>query len=315
MSQFYLTLPSNTTNTTRAERPKRTVLPIDTEGFPEDRQANQSAYTFDTSLTSPGQSLNNYRVRLPQRIQLQGDWEVGLVEVTYPHTWFNFNKGDAVMRLTTRQKNSGGETKPVHVMCEIFPNQYSDADQLVAALNYNYISALEEHQLYDTLSEETAAKLKLSFIYQKELRRVVIKVAHPELIDELFMSPHLLYVLGFEAPPVFLNDAGAFVEKRIAKYPVDLRAGLYAMYIYCDLVANQIVGDSLVPLLRTVTVEGKHEDVVCKIFNTPHYLPVSRKEFDSIEISINDDQSKPIMFQFGKVIVKLHFRRQKPERY
>jgi len=33
--------------------------------------------------------LNNFRVRLPQRIDLDEQWDVALVEAIYPHTWNN----------------------------------------------------------------------------------------------------------------------------------------------------------------------------------------------------------------------------------
>ena len=309
MSQFYLTLPSNTTNIVRGKREKRDVVSLDSSGNPVDDTLARSVYQVDSSQ-STGQSLNNYRVRLAQRIRLEGDWEVALAEVTYPHSWFNFNKGDAVLKITTKPTTRAAEK--VHILCEIYPNQYSDAEQLVGALNFNYNFALDEHVLYGTISAEVAAKLKVSFSYQRELRRILIKVSNPEIIDQITMSPHLLYVLGFEQAPQFKTATG-YLTKVVAKYPVDLKAGFYAMYIYCNLVANQMVGDTLVPLLRTVTVEGNHEDVVCKVYNTPHYIPLSQREFDSVEISINDDQNKPVKFQFGKVITKLHFRRRRPD--
>ena len=34
----------------------------------------------------------SYRVKLPQAIDLNGNWEVGLYSITYPHTWYNLQK-------------------------------------------------------------------------------------------------------------------------------------------------------------------------------------------------------------------------------
>ena len=36
-----------------------------------------------------GNSLANFTTRLPNAIDLTGDWEVGLVEIQYPHNWYN----------------------------------------------------------------------------------------------------------------------------------------------------------------------------------------------------------------------------------
>ena len=146
MSQFYLTLPSNTTNLHRT-----------------------SADGTDLVYSDPQQLLNHYRTSLPQRIRLEGDWEVALAEITYPHSWFNFNKGDAVLRVTTKQKNKKGESVPVHILCEIYPNQYNKADQLVGALNYNYEAALEEHVQHETIPAASVKELKVNFFYQRDL--------------------------------------------------------------------------------------------------------------------------------------------------
>ena len=54
MSDFYLTLPSN----------------------------NSMQYY-------PENTLAQFKSRLPNAINLSGDWEVGLVEIQYPHNWFN----------------------------------------------------------------------------------------------------------------------------------------------------------------------------------------------------------------------------------
>ena len=36
----------------------------------------------------PDNKTTGYRVQLPQNIDLEGDWEVGLYSITYPHAWY-----------------------------------------------------------------------------------------------------------------------------------------------------------------------------------------------------------------------------------
>ena len=36
-----------------------------------------------------GNSLAYFTTKLPNAIDLTGDWEVGLVENQYPHNWYN----------------------------------------------------------------------------------------------------------------------------------------------------------------------------------------------------------------------------------
>ena len=41
---------------------------------------------LDTFLDN---TLTEYRVGLPQTITLEGEWEVALTEIQYPHSWNN----------------------------------------------------------------------------------------------------------------------------------------------------------------------------------------------------------------------------------
>ena len=51
------------------------------------------------------------------------------------------------------------------------------------------------------------------------------------------------------------------------------------MYVYCDLVEPQIVGDVQSPLLKIVSVEGNDGEIVNVHYSRPFYLPVIRQHF------------------------------------
>ena len=82
------------------------------------------------------------------------------------------------------------------------------------------------------------------------------------------------------------------------------------MYIYCDLIAHRHTGDTLAPLLRVCNVSGKHGGIIRTIYTHPHYVPLARKELDTIEIFISNELGTPMPFQFGKSVVTLHFSRR-----
>ena len=46
------------------------------------------------------------------------------------------------------------------------------------------------------------------------------------------------------------------------------------MYVYCDVCKENIVGDTNVPLLQIVSIQGDHGDYVCERYETPIYAPV-----------------------------------------
>jgi hypothetical protein len=96
-----------------------------------------------------------------------------------------------------------------------------------------------------------------------------------------------------------------------AKYPPDMRAGMESLYVYCDLCEPQIVGNANEQIIRIVPVHGKHGELQSKVFVAPHYVNVLKKDFASVRISIKTDTDHVMPFQFGKCIIKLHFRKKK----
>ena len=40
----------------------------------------------------PNNKISHFVTRLPTPIELKGEWEVGMVEFVYPHTWYNINE-------------------------------------------------------------------------------------------------------------------------------------------------------------------------------------------------------------------------------
>ena len=94
---------------------------------------------------------------------------------------------------------------------------------------------------------------------------------------------------------------------------MDLEYGFHDLFVYCDLIQSKYVGDALVPLLRIVPVEGEVGQRVSKSFLRPQYVPVSRKQFETIEVNIKRDTVESVPFEFGRVLLTLHFRQRHPQ--
>ena len=71
------------------------------------------------------------------------------------------------------------------------------------------------------------------------------------------------------------------------------------------------MGHTLAPLLGVVPVEGKSGANVAERYEKLQCCPVLQKNISDIHISLRDDQGKAIRFRKGKVIVTLHFQKQK----
>ena len=85
---------------------------------------------------------------------------------------------------------------------------------------------------------------------------------------------------------------------------------LYVLYVYCDIVEEQIVGDVLVPLLKVVPIEGPHGQNITKDYVNPQYVPVSINHFSQLHLLLRDDAGEKVPFERGRVTATLHFRRR-----
>ena len=65
-------------------------------------------------------------------------------------------------------------------------------------------------------------------------------------------------------------------------------------------------------LLRIVPIEGHGGQMITKTYQHIYYLPLLQKHFSTIEIDIKKDTGERVPFELGKLVVTLHFRKQKP---
>ena len=67
-----------------------------------------------------------------------------------------------------------------------------------------------------------------------------------------------------------------------------------SLYVYCDAAEAISVGDIKAPLLRVVDAAGNFGDLIHRLYTTPQYVPVPRKEFNTVDIDIRDDTGRPV---------------------
>ena len=88
---------------------------------------------------------------------------------------------------------------------------------------------------------------------------------------------------------------------------MDVNQGFYSLYVYCNLIEPRIIGDSEVPLLRIVPVEGHSGKMITKPYENIQYVPMLQKHFRTIEIDKKKDTGQRVPFELGKLVVTLHF--------
>jgi hypothetical protein len=258
---------------------------------------NLPSNTFKELGASRENTSSEFRVRLPKDIHLTGDWEVALVEIQHPNSWDNVPEGENKMTIMYSEAQNPTTLVPSSKITYLYiePGFYDSPDILCAAIQ-NAIAIKSENPE----KEDAPLKGKIFFDWDHVRRRFVLGFPDPKY--NILLSETLAYIMGFKFR--------VFTGKGFADHPPDFRGGIDSLYVYCDLVEPQIVGDSMEPLLRILPVSGKYGDIVHRVFDSPHYVNVLQKEFSSVSITIKTDRDLPVPFRFGKSVVKLHFRRK-----
>ena len=231
----------------------------------------------------PDNTLTEYRVGLPQTITLEGEWEVALTEIHYPHSWNNV-QGNFSNRVFLRNR----ELSKVWEAMIIPAGHYSSIEPIISKMK-------------ELIDKDKRFQGDVNFSYDKLSRKVT---AHLQNNTELFFDA-IGSTLGFQPEKVISKTT-------IAEREAGLEHSFHDLYVYCDIVRSQYVGDVLVPLLRIVAVEGIDGQRVNKSFLRPQYIPVDRKVFQTIEINIKRDTGESVPFEFGNVLLTLYFRQCRP---
>ncbi|GFW35148.1 uncharacterized protein F54H12.2 [Trichonephila clavipes] len=140
-------------------------------------------------------------------------------------------------------------------------------------------------------------KNKIEFHYHPVVKRVKIKTKEHA---KVFLHKGFSKLLGFEP--------GEINGKVESSYIADPNASFPLIYVYSDLVEPQIVTDVQAPLLKIVKVEGKDGEVVNAHYTRPHYLPVIRRHFQTVEMVLRLHSEELVPLERGRVIAVLHFR-------
>jgi hypothetical protein len=238
----------------------------------------------------PNNTVTQFISKLPHRIRLDGDYEVGLAEFIYPYSWFNFNNDDG--KMSTHFVKRGGDRS---VECVFDSGQHPNEIALIKSVN---------DKINQVITEETNRKdLRAAFRFDETTRRIFLNV-RCQSDESYFISDEFMNHFGFESNGPFI--AG----EHVAEKTFDVNDESHLIYVYCDIASFTAVGHAKAPLLRVCNISGKYGDTVRTIFTHPHYVPVARREIETIEININNELGKPMPFEFGKSVVTLHFRRR-----
>jgi hypothetical protein len=248
---------------------------------------------------------------------LSGEWEVGLSEITFPRTWYTIDKNGGqfyidymdlpeYVGLTSFDKNFVvGETiwhepRP-RVELKVPAGYYETVQDVIKELNKSVTAWCDINNDNKKPDDICLPKFKYSEINKK----VHILVQERTIVE---LSDSLAAILGYDHKENPIRNYERIAKPIKARNVSDVNKGFSSLFVYCDLLECVPLGDTKAPLLRIVDIKGQNGETVHRYYEEPRYVPLQRKNFDSIEIDIRDDLGKNVPFEHGKVIVTVHFR-------
>ena len=211
-SEFYVTLPSNSSM----------------EYFPDNK-------------------TSNFVTKLSRTLQLDGEWEVGLAEIDYPHTWYsNIREGKNSVEIYAPD-NLYLVFKTVEF--SIQPGYYEKVQDVINAFHKAGLANFSDVVLaYNDTSKRVTVKCG---------RRVVVQ-----------LRGDIARMFGF------LNDTTIRASKEKGFTLALPETGNQYFYVYTDIIKSQYHGDVVVPVLRTVTVK---EVMLARTLKDHIMFPLTKK--------------------------------------
>ena len=229
----------------------------------------------------PDNTPGHFYTKLPQTYNLSSAFEIGLAEISFPNTYSNVQQD----------------------LLFFYQHDYEDSLNIYHLPRGLYSSPTTIIKELNKLIENRKRRNKTKFSYNPATRRTTLYVYKDEVIS---LTPDLGKFLNL--PSFNMKGPATYVSRG----DVAVHENSQSIFVYCDLVTHRQVGDVMVPLLRAIPTIDKTNSVIHQIYEKPHYQPLSRSTFSTVEILIANDLGDTPHFDGDiKTVVTLHLRPRK----
>ena len=243
----------------------------------------------------------HYKTHIPDALELQGKWECALSEITFQKNWKTFEYETKVHFQVLYDLNGVKTMKKSFVTVEAgyYPTPTEYINQMISNIPGNVFD--EEVPNYPDARTRPAM---LSYDYNKDTGIAELSFLR-ERPASIQFQPDVAAMLSITAK-TFETRTGM---QKWRWTPPSVLLNNAKLYIYCDVIEDNVVGDVRAKLLRTVPVNGKNFDYITYIFNRPYYHKLRPGYISDIEIQVCNDLGELVKFQSSKLECVLHFRK------
>ena len=244
----------------------------------------------------PDNTLSSFTNVLPEQVNLEGQKEVAISEISYPSLYQNITEGSFNFFDEIRSNSTTSYNQE--------PDLYTSITDIVETMN-TFIQETNNHN-------KTCTTVKVS----RRSEKVPILLAN-DTSGRAFCSTDLCHVFGI----IVGNKFGVLMIRKGAQ-ELELACDnvcMHSLMIYSNLVEYNIVGDTKAPLLRCFPFISKLRggDIITtgyyvsyQTFSNLQLRPRLKNSFHSIHIDLRDTSGEKIPFvSVGITRLVLMFRK------
>jgi hypothetical protein len=190
----------------------------------------------------------------------------------------NKKKLDAKARLV--------KVKPIRERVKVTPEYYESCKDIVEELN---------------------TKVDGKFVMSVNEKNGIVKC--DSKVDSIRLSNQLGNLLGFRRDSIPKGISGA-------RHAFDPFPGCACIFVYSDIISDEVVGDTSGPLLRVLPLKKAARDaMIGYTLDNLQYRTIIQRELTSITLSLYDDVGRELSFKnVGRTAAVCHIRRrQQPD--
>ena len=227
----------------------------------------------DSSDYFPDNTPCDFRVKLPRRFILEGDWSMCINQIWVDKMWYN-----VIGCYLTIQDNTGNKT-----VVRLPNGYYTDISQFVD--KFNELCLINNEQLVRLEYDDVTHKVTVDVISDYNIR----------------LSENLSEILG--------TAYKTFIGKSVLEKCADLNINDKICYVYCDLAEGGVYSDSIPNNVKIISVANYIFGDVVYEGSVSNYSRVCVESFDTVRIQIKNRKNSGINNLGGSTLVQLYFRR------
>lgn len=239
----------------------------------------------------PLNSSASFSNLLPEQINLDGQWEVALTEISYPSKIFNVTRGQFEIVVESR------EVKQSQIF-NISSGFYHSIDSLIEAI-LKKIFDLPPYKKY-------IDKVSSLFTCTVDPLTNQLQINGHDGFDLVLLSEDLQHIFGY-----FPSEFGININQNSSTpLSFDIQR-FHSILIYTDFINSSIVGDTKAPILKTFAIENSsNSGIRSKTFKQLDFRSILKHSIHSITVELRSPTGELIpFFSCGYTRLNLLFRK------